>query len=400
MTRGRVVRTVDTVSQRLIAKQLGAGHQTNRWQQRLVTGGAMNEVHTLPRAGRPNLARSRARVTTSIVVPVFDEMHRLPDALPGLLALADARTDERTEVIFVDDGSRDGTSQFLAERVTPGVSIFQLERHRGKGAAVRAGMRAARGMSTMFMDADLATDVAGVGTLLSALQGAHMAIGSRSHPQSVLLDTTKRRSHLGSQFNRLTQRVTAIELCDTQCGFKAFQAAAAKLLFHFARVDGFAFDVELLCLARSLGLRIAEVPVVWTEMRGSKVRPVRDPLRMASDVLWTRVRSGLRGAIAVCRVRSRTCDAREVFETVGPALRVGDVVTTSADHVDVVLPGTALSAAESVATRMRAVVPDADAAVAPVPAHRLLRELRAVQASGDATGREAPAHHRSPALHT
>ena len=232
----------------------------------------------------------------SIVVPAYNEARRLPRSLPALTRLAG----EGAELIIVDDGSSDDTMAVARAGLghLPSVSLMRLPRHVGKGAAVRAGVERSAGRSIAYMDADLATDVSCLPGLLAALRHYDVAIGSRSVPGAVIEAARWHRRFGGRLFNNVTQRLTRLPLQDTQCGFKAFRAPVGKLLFGLSRVNGFAFDVEILTVARRLGLRIGQVPVRWIDVNGSHIRPMRDPLIMVRDVALTAARWRERGGPA------------------------------------------------------------------------------------------------------
>jgi dolichyl-phosphate beta-glucosyltransferase len=223
-------------------------------------------------------------VEQSIVVPAFNEESRLP---LSMTAFADHLDPRVTEIIVVDDGSTDATAEVADEllRVWPHGRRISLDRNRGKGRAVRTGVLATTGKLVAYVDADSATDVRCLQDLFQALETADVAIGSRSLPESIIEHHRQDRALMGQAFNYLARSATGLPWRDTQCGFKAFRAPVAKLLFAFGTVDGFAFDVEVLDLANRLGLRAAEVPVRWQHVDGSKVRRVRDSLEMTYDVV-------------------------------------------------------------------------------------------------------------------
>ena len=225
----------------------------------------------------------------SIVVPFFNEKRRMEETLSHIVGLANSAV----EVVLVDDGSTDGTTDILREAASckTNVHFVQLARNSGKGAAVRAGIALTTGLSVVFMDADLATDLDCLQDLLKALEKAEVAIGSRSNVAAELHQLTRARSLMGGVFNKAVRRVTGLEYSDTQCGFKAFRGDVARSLFAVSQVDGFAFDVELLLFAQVAGMRIMEVPVRWTERDGSKVRVGIDPLKMLWDLL--KIRRGI-----------------------------------------------------------------------------------------------------------
>jgi len=216
-----------------------------------------------------------ARPTLSIVIPAFNEAARLPDTLASLDAYF---AGHEPEIIVVDDGSRDGTAELarrgVAGRTPPTVVAFP--ENRGKGAAVRAGVAASTGEQLLYMDADLATDIAGLDEFLKLLEDYDVVVGSRAVPGATVHNTTRLRTVMGRTFNRLVRMLTRLEVHDSQCGYKAFRGDAARLVFSLSSVDGFAFDPEVLMIARALGLTVTEVPVDWTAVDGSSVRPVRD----------------------------------------------------------------------------------------------------------------------------
>jgi dolichyl-phosphate beta-glucosyltransferase len=234
----------------------------------------------------------RDAIALSVVIPAYNEAGRLPSTLRDLRAFLD-RDGRRAEVIVVDDGSTDETSEAV-RRVgsdDPRVRLIRLPQNRGKGYAVRTGVVNAAGRLVLFADADGATPFAELARLEEHLrQGASIAIGSRA-----LRDTKTRvearihRRVAGRMFHAVV-RLSAIRgFVDTQCGFKLFDASAAQDLFSRMRMTGYSFDVELLLMATRTGYRVAEVPVNWSHQPGSKVRVVRDGLRMAVDVLRIRM---------------------------------------------------------------------------------------------------------------
>lgn len=223
----------------------------------------------------------------SVVVPFFNEMHRIDQTLSQIISLAGSDV----QLVLVDDGSTDGTTDVLRSACTAaGIQFLGLSSNRGKGAAVRAGVAKTIGTDVVFMDADLATDLDDLPLLRAALDVADIAIGSRSVATTELNEATRVRSWMGGCFNRAVRATTGLDLLDTQCGFKAFRGDVARSLFAQSQVDGFAFDVEILMLARQHGMRIVEVPIRWTEVRGSRVRFAVDPLTMLYDLIRIRRR--------------------------------------------------------------------------------------------------------------
>ena len=225
----------------------------------------------------------------TLVIPAYNEARRFDDGVTRLrAAITSGGIDpETTEFLVVDDGSTDDTAT-RAETLFgqfPHWWIVRLPENRGKGAAVRAGVTAASAPLIAFADADMAIDPSQTPEFLRALAQADLAIGSRAAVGASVDRPNLRRSVMNRAFNQLVNVVTRVSLSDTQCGYKAFRAPAAKLLFHCSITERFAFDVEILTLARRLGLTIAEVPVQWSRVPGSRVRPWLDPGTMTRDVI-------------------------------------------------------------------------------------------------------------------
>jgi dolichyl-phosphate beta-glucosyltransferase len=227
----------------------------------------------------------------SIVIPAYNEEARLGPTLDRINAWRGARPGT-AEVVVSDDGSRDRTREIAA---AAGARVVGHMPNRGKGAAVREGMLAALGDRVLMCDADLATPIEELDKLGAELdRGADIAIGSRALDRT-LIETRQHpmRELMGRTFNGIVRLLVLGGIKDTQCGFKLFTRTAAQDLFGRATVDGFAFDVEILWLARGR-YEIAEVPVVWRHVEESKVSPGSDALRMFVDVVRLRLRHGRR----------------------------------------------------------------------------------------------------------
>ena len=226
----------------------------------------------------------------SVVVPAYNEEARISRTLRRIVDYLDGQ-DYPWELIVADDGSTDGTAEAVAGiGGLPWIRLLSLE-HRGKGWAVRNGMLAATGDYRLLCDADLSVPIEQVERLMPpAGADADIAVGSREAPGAARYGEPGGRHVMGRVYNGLARRLAAPGLADTQCGFKCFRAGAAAKLFNRQTMDGFAFDVELLYLARRLGLSIAEVGVDWYYQEHSKVRPLRDSLAMTLDLLRIRWR--------------------------------------------------------------------------------------------------------------
>lgn len=229
----------------------------------------------------------------SVVIPAYNEALRLPAYLAEVVSYFDGR-DEPYEVIVVDDGSGDETAARVveAQAAHPAVTLHRLAQNRGKGFAVRAGMRAARGALRLMADADGATPIGEVKRLEAAIQaGADVAVGSRALPDpSVSRQVRLHRKLSGGVLNFLVRRLGVGDVADTQCGFKLFRGEVAEALFRELRTEGFAFDIELLLLARRQGRRVTEVAVNWADQPGSKVGVLKDGPAMLAQVVRARLR--------------------------------------------------------------------------------------------------------------
>jgi dolichyl-phosphate beta-glucosyltransferase len=232
----------------------------------------------------------------SVVVPAFNEAGRLP---PYLLSMQNyfftwART--AYEVIVIDDGSSDHLGDLLAAAHAdwPQLKWVRHARNEGKGAAVRTGMLMAAGSQILFADADGATPIAEEWRLREALDaGADVAVGSRLLPGSgIRRQRTWSRAALGRAFALLARTLFHLNIRDTQCGFKMFRRDCARRLFALSHETGYMFDIEVLALARHLGYRVAEVPVHWTEIAGSRMHLWRDTRAILAGL--QRVRQRLR----------------------------------------------------------------------------------------------------------
>lgn len=231
----------------------------------------------------------------SIVIPTYGHAERIAATVAEVASYL-AGKPFASEILVVDDGSPDGTAE-TARRALAGRGasrVVRLERNRGKGAAVREGVLASSGEIVLFTDDDLSTPVAESDKLLAAIEaGADAAVGSRALAASeILVRQGRPREWLGKAFNGLVRAFVIRGYPDTQCGFKAFRREAAREIFSRLRTEGFGFDVEVLVLCRELGFRVAQVPVVWSDARPSRLRLFGGSWGMLKD-LW-RIRRDVR----------------------------------------------------------------------------------------------------------
>jgi len=234
-------------------------------------------------------------VKLSVVIPAFNEGKRLGPTLETVLAYLAGRPDP-AEVIVVDDGSGDDTVAVATAFAPRGVRVVRLPENRGKGAALAAGVAASRGESVLLCDADLSTPIEDVERLEPLLETSEVVIGSRAAAAAEILVRQPRfREWMGRGFNAILRAVGLAGFRDTQCGFKLLRGDRARELFAELTIERFAFDVELLWLARSRGLRVSEAGVRWADSPASRVHPLRDSLDMLLDVLALRWRAWRKG---------------------------------------------------------------------------------------------------------
>jgi glycosyltransferase involved in cell wall biosynthesis len=207
----------------------------------------------------------------SIVIPAYNEEKRLPATLAAVEAYLARSGWEFAEIVVVNDGSGDGTADAARQA---GARVLENPGNRGKGYSVRHGMLEAKGAWALFTDADLSAPIEELERLWSAVKsgGAEAAIGSRALDRSLIgVHQPFFRETMGRLFNIVMRAITGLPFRDTQCGFKLFEARAAREIFGRQLLDGFGFDVEVLYIARRLGCRVLEVPVRWNDVAGTKV---------------------------------------------------------------------------------------------------------------------------------
>lgn len=242
-------------------------------------------------------------VALSVVVPAYNEEYRLPQMLDEALAYLESRGSDVAsftyEVIVVDDGSSDNTyAAALSSRDASlqhgEVRIIKLLTNRGKGFAVRTGMLAARGQLLLMADADGATSIRDLERLERALgpkdDSPHIAFGSRHHLREEALN--KRawyRNVLMVGFHFAVWLLVGGNVKDTQCGFKLFKANVGKQIFASLHLYRWAFDIEVLILGSIFGKGVAEVPVTWVEMPGSKLNLLTGAVTMLRDMALVQV---------------------------------------------------------------------------------------------------------------
>ena len=226
----------------------------------------------------------------SIIIPSYNEEARLPATLERIAAYL-AQSGRTTEVLVVDDGSKDRTASVAEDfrSKIPLLRVLSNGINRGKGFSVRHGMLEALGNIVLFTDADLSAPIEEADKLLAALADHDVAIGSRALDRSLIFThESPFREFAGIIFNKIVRIILRLPFVDTQCGFKTFRREPCLILFEQQRIERFGFDPELLYLARRHGLRSVEIAVRWGHSPATKVNMMRDSVQMFLDVLIIR----------------------------------------------------------------------------------------------------------------
>ncbi|SCU80944.1 LAME_0B05094g1_1 [Lachancea meyersii CBS 8951] len=243
-------------------------------------------------------------IELSVVVPSYNEIGRILVMLKDAIEYLQEKMANKWEILIVDDGSKDGTSEYCLDlahttfKLQPGqLRVIELTKNRGKGGAVRHGMLHIRGRFGLFADADGASKFADCEKLLSAIKKYDdsgkraIAIGSRAH--MVNTDAVVKRSFIRNFLMYGLHTLVFIfgirSIKDTQCGFKLFNRSAIGQVFPYLRTEGWIFDVEILILALRKQIEIQEVAISWHEIDGSKMELARDSINMAKDLVIIRL---------------------------------------------------------------------------------------------------------------
>lgn len=229
----------------------------------------------------------------SLVVPFFNEERIIRKTLDNALDFFH-NTGYQFEIILIDDGSRDRSFEIVRKYkdLHNNMIVLKNEKNFGKGYSVRRGMLQAKGEYIFFLDADFPIFFNETDKLLNFLkQGCKIVISSRTLPESkILIPQPFYRRLAGRIFHFFSEFIIPTKVSDTQCGFKAFSKYAAKEIFSIQRLSRFCFDVEILHIAKKLGYRIKEVPIVWAHSKNNnKIAFFKNSLLMLMDLIAIRI---------------------------------------------------------------------------------------------------------------
>ncbi len=220
------------------------------------------------------------------ILPVFNEERRILFTLKQLEQFNNGRPNP-VRFTVVDDGSTDKTFLIVKDFADsrPWINCMKLPGNKGKGAAIKEGVNKADGKFVFFMDADLPVPLLTITEAIPILEsGVDIVLGSRTHPQSKILNQTPLRKVISRIGNILIRVSTGLPFRDTQCGFKGFTRAASKELFSRLEIDGYMFDVEILLTASKAGFRIREIPVQWSNVPDGSFNPLTDSIKMLIEL--------------------------------------------------------------------------------------------------------------------
>ncbi len=226
----------------------------------------------------------------AIIIPLHNEEKRLKKSLEQLSSFA-KDSGIVSEIIFVDDGSTDATGSIITKysNENPIVKIITLNKNSGKGHAVKTGMVASKTPFVLFSDADFSTPLTESIRLLKEMEHADIVIGSRRMKESgVGVHTSPARKLASKTWNTLRKTILLPEIKDSQCGFKLFNRKAVEIVFPRQTISKFAFDVEVLTIAKQNGLKIKEVGVMWNHDNKGNLKLFPTSLQMLKDILTIR----------------------------------------------------------------------------------------------------------------
>ncbi|KKU28928.1 MAG: UDP-glucose-undecaprenyl-phosphate glucosyltransferase [Candidatus Amesbacteria bacterium GW2011_GWA2_47_11b] len=231
------------------------------------------------------------RMLVTIIFPAFNEEKRLKNCLEKTQAYLNTQGFSY-EVIVINDGSHDATGQILADfQKRFHLKIINCEKNLGKGAAIKTGVMAARGDFILFSDVDLSVPIETLTKFLEKVKGGFdVVIGSRRvKGVKILTHQSDAREFMGHAFTKISNLVLGTSFADFTCGFKLFNKKAAKKIFALQRIDGWAFDAEVLFLARKLGFKVSQMGIVWSDVKDSKVHFPQDAITSLLGLLEIRL---------------------------------------------------------------------------------------------------------------
>jgi len=230
----------------------------------------------------------------SVVIPAYNEAKRIEPTLKKIMAFLGSRFN-KYEIIVVDDCSKDNTSKVVARFKNKNLRVLRNKKNKGKGFSVKRGILNSKYSLVLFSDSDLATPIEELDKFMKLIKKYDIVIASRNLKESdIRIKQPFFRQFMGKTFPLLVNLITGVGFKDTQCGFKLFKTKIAKKIVKQQTFERFSFDVEILFIARKMGCKIKEAPVVWIDQEGSTVSPIKDSFKMLIDLFKIRF-NDLRG---------------------------------------------------------------------------------------------------------
>lgn len=224
----------------------------------------------------------------SVVIPAYNEEKRIEPTLKKVINYLENNFD-KYEIIVVDDCSTDNTNKIVSKYKKNNIKILRNKKNKGKGYSVKRGIQNAKYPLVLFSDSDLATPIEELGEFMNHIKEYDIIIASRNMKESYIkVKQPLYRQFMGKTFPLLVNLIALRGFKDTQCGFKLFKTDIAKKIVSLQTLKGFSFDVEILFIAKKLGYKIKEVPVVWIDKEDSKVSPIKDSIKMLVDLFKIR----------------------------------------------------------------------------------------------------------------
>jgi dolichyl-phosphate beta-glucosyltransferase len=229
-------------------------------------------------------------IAISIIIPAYNEERRIKGTLDGILEYMGKRKFDY-EIMVVDDGSRDKTVDIVNEYDDKNVRILKNPENRGKGYSVKHGIMKSKYPLVLFSDSDLATPIEELDKFLKHIdEGYDIVIASRNMKESnIVIKQPWYRHLIGKTFPLIVSLIAVRGFKDTQCGFKLFKRKAGQRIVKLQTFERFSFDVEILFIAKKLGYKIKEAPVMWIDKEGSTVSAGKDSMRMLRDLFRIRI---------------------------------------------------------------------------------------------------------------
>lgn len=230
-----------------------------------------------------------AKITLSLLIPAYNEEKIIENTLEKVLKFL-SKKKYSWEIIVIDDGSRDRTSEIAKKFNKEGINLVRYEINRGKGGALKEGVQKAKGDYIIFSDADLSVPISNIDKFLATLKKADVTIGSRRIPGAkILVHQPLIREVLGRGYTWLTKFVTGVSVADFTCGFKGFNKKSAKEIFSKTIICRWAYDSEILFLAKKMKYKVVEIPVEWKNREDTRVVLKSVIIETFKDLLSIRV---------------------------------------------------------------------------------------------------------------